>query len=138
MAEYESVLKFKNYLVDEIKFKRNNKFDQSTNDTIRVNFNIKRNKIIDENNMVIRLFVHIFEDAENNNYPFEMEVSFTGFFEISDNTGKFNFEPNAIAILYPYVRAIVSNYTINANIGAVVLPAINVNEMLKQEEDKKD
>ena len=63
MAEYESVLKFKNYLVDEIKFKRNNKFDQSTNDTIRVNFNIKRNKIIDENNMVIRLFVHIFEDA---------------------------------------------------------------------------
>ena len=43
MAEYESVLKFKNYLVDEIKFKRNNKFDQSTNDTIRVNFNIKRN-----------------------------------------------------------------------------------------------
>ena len=88
--------------------------------------------------MKITLIVDIFKDALKNNYPFEMEVSVTGFFEISDNTGKFNFEPNAIAILYPYVRAIVSNYTINANIGAVVLPAINVNEMLKQEEDKKD
>lgn len=137
MAEYESVLKFNNYVVDEIKFKRNNKFNSNAGGLPRVEFSIKKSKIENGNNMIIRLFVHIFENAENNNYPFEMEVSISGFFEISDKTGKYDFEPNAVAILYPYIRSIVSNYTINANIGAVLLPVINVNAMLKQE-DKKD
>lgn len=140
MAEYESILKFESYFVDEITFKRNNKFKLDITNPPRVEFNIKKSKIENGNNMIIRLFVHIFKDAENNNYPFEMKVSITGIFEVSDTSGKFDFEPNAIAILYPYVRSIVSNYTVNANIGAVVLPAINVNEMLRQEQenDKKD
>lgn len=135
MSEYESVLKFENYVVDEINFKRNNKFDPKENEDSRVEFNIKKSKILDKNNMAIKIYVHIFENAEDNNYPFEMDVSITGYFVISDSTGKINFEPNAIAILYPYVRAIVTNYTINANIGAVILPAINVNKLL---ENKKD
>ena len=45
---------------------------------------------------------------------------------------------NAIAILYPYVRALISTYTANANINPLILPAINVNKLIENSEDKKD
>lgn len=49
-----------------------------------------------------------------------------------------DFEPNAIAILYPYVRSIISTYTTNSNVDPIILPTINVVEMLKQEKNNKD
>lgn len=135
MAEYESVLKFENYIVDEINFKNNNKF-QIENKPIKIDFGIKKSKVLEDNKMIIKLYTEVFKNAEENNYPFEMSLCITGYFTISDPTEKFNFEPNAIAILYPYIRSIVSTYTVNANVGPVILPAINVNEMLKQEKKK--
>ena len=46
------------------------------------------------------------------------------------------YEANAIAIMYPYLRAIVSTYTASANIAPVILPAINVNAMLKRNKEE--
>ena len=132
MAEYESVLKFENYIVDEINFKNNNKF-QFENKSIKIDFGIKKSKVVEDNKMIIKLYTEVFKNAEKNNYPFEMNLCITGYFTISDPTEKIDFEPNAIAILYPYIRSIVSTYTVNANVGPIILPAINVNEMLKKE-----
>lgn len=137
MAEYESVLKFDSYTVDKINFNRNDKFEYK-NKPIKIDFGIKKSKIVEDDKMIIKLYIELFKDAEENNYPFEMSVDITGYFTISDPTEKINFEPNAIAILYPYIRSIVSTYTVNANIGPIILPAINVNEMIKKEQEDKD
>ena len=55
-----------------------------------------------------------------------------------ENTGENaaieNFKSNAVAILYPYARALVSTYTSNANIAPLILPTINVNQFLKNKE----
>ena len=99
MKEINSILKFNNYVVNEIRFKNN----------------------------------EIFKDAEKNNYPFEMTVSLTGKFECEGEEPE-KFSKNAIAILYPYVRAIVSTYTANANVNALILPAINVNKLIEEDE----
>ena len=37
---------------------------------------------------------------------------------------------NALSILYPYARAIVSTYTANANIEPLILPTVNIWKML--------
>ena len=139
MAKYESVLKFESYAIDEIVFKRNSNFNPE-NKPDKVEFGIKKSKSIEGNKMIIKLYTCVFENSEENNYPFEMSVCLTGYFEFADETGKYDFEPNAIAILYPYIRSIVSTYSVNANVGVVLLPTINVNEMLKNQnnEDKKD
>ena len=85
----------------------------------------------------ITLIVDIFKDALKNNYPFEMNLEMTGFFE-TENGESDKFIKNAIAILYPYVRALISTYTANANINPLILPAINVNKLIENSEDKKD
>ena len=43
-----------------------------------------------------------------------------------------DFEANAIAILFPYMRAIISTYTANANVAPVIIPPMNINAYLKE------
>ena len=83
--------------------------------------------------MIVDLKFEIFE--KDDKYPFHMVVSIRGFFTIENNDEGINFEPNAIAILYPYIRAIVSTYTANANVSSLILPTINVNKLIKDQEE---
>ncbi|HLO91987.1 MAG TPA: hypothetical protein VK172_12560 [Lentimicrobium sp.] len=39
------------------------------------------------------------------------------------------FYQNSIAILFPYVRAFVSTVTLQANIGPILLPTMNLSEL---------
>lgn len=78
--------------------------------------------------------VIIYEDAVENNKPFEMRIELTGYFIVEGSEPE-RFKANAIAILYPYIRSIVSTYTANANITPLLLPAINVNKLI---EDQKE
>ena len=87
--------------------------------------------------MNITLKVIIYENAVENNKPFEMKIDLTGYF-IVEGIEPERFKANAIAILYPYVRALISTYTANANINPLILPAINVNKLIENSEDKKD
>ena len=103
----------------------------------QVKFTIEPKVENDGQKMKITLIVDIFKDALKNNYPFEMNLEMTGFFE-TENGESDKFIKNAIAILYPYVRALISTYTANANINPLILPAINVNKLIENSEDKKD
>ena len=68
-------------------------------------------------------------------YPFSMNLEIVGYFSVSgENAAIENFKSNAVAILYPYARALVSTYTSNANIAPLILPTINVNQFLKNKE----
>ena len=131
MEKYESVLKFNNYIVNEINFKRNIKFEQK--EEIPIDVSIQSNIKENDTTMEVNLEVKVFEGAEEKNYPFEMLINITGFFNLVNNKEKIDFKPNAVAILYPYVRAIVSNYTANANVAPLILPPINVNKLLNKE-----
>ncbi len=133
MEKYKSMLIFQKYVVDKVIFERNNDFDFSQKAKIEFSINKKTDKT--ENKMIVNLNTKIFENAKENNYPFEMEVSITGFFEIENDSKEIDFEPNAIAILYPYIRAIVSTYTASANVSSLILPVINVNKLIEDQEE---
>lgn len=133
MEKYESVLKFIRYEVNEIYFKKNVNFQLNEEGT-PIDLKIKPIININDNNMNVTLQIIIFENAEQNNKPFEMKVNLTGYF-ITEGSNPEVFKANAIAILYPYVRAIVSTYTANANITPLVLPIINVNKLVKDQEE---
>lgn len=69
--------------------------------------------------------------------PFEMEVILKGYFGVENAQSDIKFfEKNAIAILFPYLRAIVSTYTVNANVAPILLPAMNINEYLRKKYEK--
>lgn len=133
MEKYESVLRFIKYEVNEIYFKRNKDF-KVNKEGLPLNLKIKPLIDVNENNMNVLLKVRIFENMEENIAPFEMKIDLTGYFYVEGMDPE-NLKANAIAILYPYVRAIVSTYTANANITPLILPAINVNKLIKDQEE---
>lgn len=134
MDKYKSKLIFKKYIVDEVNFNYNDRF---VDKSVTIDFDIdKEVTYISEKEMQVRLIVDLFKNVEKE-YPFKMKVAIRGFFEIENNDENINFEPNAIAILYPYIRSIVSTYTSTANVMPLILPVINVNKML-QDKEKKD
>ncbi len=132
MEKYKSMLIFQKYVVDKVIFERNNDYDFNQKAKIEFSINKKTDKI--DNKMTVSINTKIFENAKENNFPFEMEVAITGFFEVENDSKEIDFEPNAVAILYPYIRAIVSTYTASANVSSLILPTINVNKLIKDHE----
>lgn len=135
MSKYESKLTFRRYIVNNISFESNENFSGEDMD-VNVNFDIDTDIKYEGNNMSVTLIVDICKEKEGN-YPFSMHVALTGLFEVIDNDEKINFEPHAIAILYPYIRSLITTYTSNANVIPLILPTINVNKLL-EDKNKKD
>lgn len=130
-----SSLKFLNYIVNKVNYKTNN--TEIKKDGWKLNFDIKNTTKANQekNKMSITLNVNIFNGVED--APFYMEAEIIGYFELEGEDDITRYEANAIAIMYPYLRAIVSTYTASANIAPVILPAINVNAMLKRKKEKQ-
>lgn len=133
----KSALYFDDYIVDSIYFKNNPEFED---DKTLVDFSVTPHTTVgeDKKSMIIRLTVDIFKNAVEKNYPFEMSVTVNGFYSMKEpDEDILKYEKNAIAILYPYVRALVSSFTANANVNPLVLPAINVNKLIEVQNMKK-
>lgn len=134
----KSVLKFKNYIVDSAEYKSNFEYSGAEKE---LDFDFDSEYQFDDNSFILKLQMIIFPDAVKNDYPFTMKVEMIGVFEIESELSedeKITFaEKNAIAILFPYLRAMVSVYTSNANIGATILPPINVVKYLEEKKRKE-
>ena len=136
LSENRSILKFERYIVKKIVFETNEKYINK-NEEIELPFEFDTNTIIKDDKMEIELGTTIFQNAEENDYPFEMEVILKGYFGVENAQSDIKFfEKNAIAILFPYLRAIVSTYTVNANVAPILLPAMNINEYLRKKYEK--
>ena len=134
MSSNRSVLRFDKYIVKSISFQANEKC-YCMDDQVELDFDFDIRSSIEENKLIIELSSIIFPNAVTQNYPFEMEVVLKGFFSIDSEDSNVDisfFKTNAVAILFPYLRAIVSSYTANANIAPVILPAMNINEYIRK------
>ena len=134
MSSNRSVLRFDKYIVKSISFQANEKC-YCMDDQVELDFDFDIRSYIEENKLIIELSSIIFPNAVTQNYPFEMEVVLKGFFSIDSADSNVDisfFKTNAVAILFPYLRAIVSSYTANANIAPVILPAMNINEYIRK------
>ena len=81
------------------------------------------------------LDLKLFPEAEKNNYPFEMQLNVTGHFRVtSDGSANADdlFRVNAVAIRFPYLRALVTTFTANCNVPPLILPPVNVHKMIAQ------
>lgn len=131
MENAKSSLIFKKYIVDEVSFKLNRNFEEKP---VELKVDIQSYITKEDNNMEVNLKVDLFKDvSDEKTYPFTMTVTITGMFQIENNSENITFDANAVAILYPYVRAIISSYTANANVNPVILPTLNVAKAMNQD-----
>ncbi|WP_373205839.1 protein-export chaperone SecB [Clostridium tertium] len=133
----KSKLRFKNYIVESIDFKSNFNF---SGEEKSIEFDLENDYEFEDNNFILTLEMEVFPDAEKNDYPFSMRVRIIGLFEVeseSTEKEKIDFaEKNSIAILFPYIRSLISVYTSNANIGTTIIPPINVVKYLENKKKK--
>lgn len=138
MSKIQSKLIFEDYIVNKVELINNLNCDR---DKIEIEFDINSEvEFTNENEFLLKLSIDIFKDAEKNNYPFSLKVEFVGIFSVEDvneEEKKDYAEKNSVAILFPYVRALVTNYTAASNIDPLILPPINVVNYLKNKKAKK-
>lgn len=124
-----SIMKLKNYSVNKIMFELNNSFDFSSGKEISINPSFRRDiSKIDDNNAVVCLSIQIKND-DATALPFSIEISVEGAFELDNwETGeaKTLIENNTVAILFPYLRTLVTMVTSNANLEPYILPVMNI------------
>ena len=129
MSDKQGAIKFLDYRVSKVEFYLNKTEKQSN----ELNVEVSSDKEVDKElkNMLVELNVEIGDKDES---PFFMSICLEGLFELSQDYLDYDinlFYSNALSILYPYVRAIVSTYTAGTNIKPVILPTINIKKMLK-------
>ena len=129
MSDKQGAIRFLDYRVSKVEFYLNKTEKQSN----ELNVEVSSDKEVDTElkNMLVKLNVEIGDKEES---TFFMSICLEGLFELSKDYLEYDinvFYSNALSILYPYVRAIVSTYTAVANIKPVILPTINIKKMLK-------
>ncbi len=135
-----SILQFAYYSVEEIRFKdipakgREGKFE--------LHPKYKRELIeLGENKYKYLLSVSIMP-TDDDPAPFELYVAIAGHFilqeseeaPIDDKIKDTILKKNTAAILFPFLRSVVSTVTVNANIPALILPVLNFSEDESDEE----
>lgn len=135
----KSCLSLENYIVKTMKFSINENFDFGTDATITLNPEFTRNiNKIDDNTVLVNLIFRI--DNKNADMPFDMEVNIEGVFRL-ENWEQPEMLPlirsNSVAILFPYLRSVVTMITANANISPYVLPVMNIAAMFDQNTELK-
>ena len=136
----KSILTLKNYIVKTMSFSINEEFQFGQDKTININPEFKRQvRKVDNDTATVNLGFCI--SNEKKDMPFSMEIDIEGLFYL-ENWEQPEQLPlitsNAIAILFPYLRSLVSMITANANISPYVLPVMNIITLFDREEKPKD
>ena len=138
MESTNCALIFHDYMVKTIVFKQNKellqKFEKEKRE-ILIAPKIKRNITCHENNQYsIELSFELSEDVEIPS-PIEIFIEIEGQFSVKEDNKSFIYD-NATAILFPYLRALISTITANANLPSLIIPPINIVEIFKHQEIK--
>lgn len=135
-----AVLNFNGYRINYSNYSRNENFS-SQNPNLQLNQNLNVEMSHDESSAEIRLIVSI-GSLDKGNQPFKIITSLSGFFtyesdEDENETGiEETLKVNGTAILYPYLRNIISTLTnMSGEFPGYNMPTINVYAMLKEDSD---
>lgn len=131
-----SILVLQHYIVKNMEFKINESFRPRGNEIeLHPEFQRVINKI-DENTAAVDLAFKI-ADAEES--PFMLNICIEGTFALAkweSDESKQLMVSNTVAILFPYLRSLVSMITANANIPPYTLPVMNINELFDNAESE--
>lgn len=125
---------FEDYYVEEASYKKNIIFETDNNINITTEFECVIN-MNNETEANVSLSAYIGDIKANS--PFEVVVKIVGNFKYDDeDNNDISFETylseNAIAILFPYLRSIISDMSAKSNeFPTLILPVINVVKLLE-------
>lgn len=126
-----AVLSFNNYEVLNMYFEAKKEEDNS-NDTADLNLAYEFSEIDDNK------FSAIIATQNNTDFPYTYQIIIRGFFtynsddDLSEPLGLNGVKPNALAILYPYLRQTLSQLVTLSGNHQIVLPTLNMFDFVSQ------
>jgi preprotein translocase subunit SecB len=139
----KSVLEFENYYVDEFIFNKNKNFEKEQGQKIDVdlNFEFETDRNQDKFKRIVTCYIFD-ENYIEKNKPFYIKVKMYGVFSLSnyDENNKMHkelIEKNTLAILFPYIRSIISHMTLEMQVGPVQMPPMNINTFFDKKNKEK-
>ena len=132
-----STLQFLHYDVNKIQFINNPDYEaQEVEVDLEFDSAIERS----EEYIAQKVSIEVFPNGLENGMPFQLQIDLTGHFRLVDGAEKMetkNIETNTLAILFPYVRSLVTTITANANVPALVLPPLNIVRTLEEKNNQE-
>ena len=129
----KSTMTFKSYRVDKIQFIRketeaNKKFK------ITPTFYWQQGTPDNDNSIhITKLGCKLFEDIEE--APFSIDITVMGIFEITEGEGKEDLSKyNTLAVLFPYLRASLSQVLSISHVKPIDLPLVNIMRLVDDAE----
>lgn len=140
-----SKFNFINYKITKLNYIDNTEFCDENSVEIEFDITTKIGISEDNKNAKIELSLIIFDEPEKNNYPFSIEIVMEGYFmmesnyeeKVSKNELYRYCKINGTATLFPYLRAAVSDITRICNVTPLVLPLINIYNLVDRSKVKK-
>ena len=135
---HKSCLTLQNYIVKTMNFSINDEFNMEQEQEINIQPKFSRtvNKI-DSNSAEVILGFEVEKDV---NIPFSMKIDVCGYFHLNDWENPDNsvlMVENTIAILFPYLRALISILTANANIPPYLIPVMNITALFSKKDENQ-
>lgn len=140
-----AVLQFRDYHVIESHYKFNpfpRETEENTSITPKIFYKLETNPNSIED-AIIFLGIEL-GDPLLNNPNFYVKVRIAGRFEIHQKPEQMTekeildlYKVNAIAILFPYLRAIVSDISSKGSEGPIILPTMNIVAMIEENQFKE-
>lgn len=117
--------------VTELDFKLNKQFKLPKDGIpVELGFTLKNSFSKDKKTLTVILSTLLFHKTKNP--PFQMKASVEGIFTGNDYKELEQFSKiNAPAHLFPFIREVIGNTTLKANIPPLLLPPFNISEILK-------
>ncbi|WP_145333371.1 protein-export chaperone SecB [Paenibacillus xylanexedens] len=135
----KAAIQFMGYKILKISFQNNLSHGREPQeiDGISLGHEVK----ISANKIVVDIDCSIGE--ENADDSVYVSVMLQGYFGLDyEKTGAFDegtlrdiCTRNTLSILFPYLRSVISNVTLNANIDPIIIPTINVNALIDNQDD---
>nr|WP_086350896.1 protein-export chaperone SecB [Enterococcus sp. 9E7_DIV0242]OTP10619.1 hypothetical protein A5888_003917 [Enterococcus sp. 9E7_DIV0242] len=130
-------IKFADYFVDKMIYQENPNYDLESSKSLEVSLSPTVDIAFDDDLVLVIFSVEI-GDFDNDDCPFVIDIELKAFFEfdVTDDPKDVQqlhdlLSQNAVAILYPYIRSLVSDLTLRSNkFPAYVLPTINVVKLM--------
>lgn len=130
-------MKLLNFKVLRTYFELNQKFEYK-NKKININPEFSRNFLaINDEVFRLTIAVKISEKDQNNNLPFFAEVILSADFNLKNwQSDDLNIivKDSSTAIIFPYLRNVLSTITMNGNVPPYTLPIMNITKLFNNQE----
>ncbi len=130
-------INFVKVTLTELVFKLNKKFELPK-DGLPVEIDIQTKNSFSPDRKTLNAVLSVVLFAKARNRPFSMKVTVEGTFTGEDPAGLKRFSKvNAPAHLFPFVREVIGNTTMKANIPPLLLPPFNITAMIEIDKAKR-